>query len=238
MHGDKHPDVASRELRSFGRKRGRKISARQESLLRDLLPRVSVDLGSPAPRDLCTLFPTATSEVWLEIGFGGAEHMIAQARANPHVAVIGCEPFEEGVVKALAAIADGGLGNIRLHADDARPLLRWLPAASLARAFILFPDPWPKKRHAKRRLFSAPVLDELARVMRPGGELRFATDWGDYARHALYAAATQKSFSWAAASPADWRQRPPDWPQTRYETKAIAQGRRSYFFRFIRQAAE
>jgi len=229
--------MSERDLRSFGRKRGRKVSARQQSLLDDLLPRVSVDLTRPAPADLCALFGPATKEIWLEIGFGGAEHMIAQARANPHVGIIGCEPFEEGVVKALAVVADETLGNIRLHADDARPLLRWLPAGSLARVFILFPDPWPKTRHHKRRLFSAPFLDELARVVRPGGELRFATDWGHYARHALYASASQKSFAWTATAPADWRQRPFDWPQTRYETKGLAAGRPCYFFRFIRQAA-
>lgn len=223
------------ELRSFGRKRGRKISAHQQLLLRDVLPRVAIDLSCPAPPGLGF---GAVREIWLEIGFGGAEHMIAQARANPNVGIIGCEPFEEGVVKALAAIETQGLANVRLHADDARPLLRWLPTASLARVFILFPDPWPKARHKKRRLFSEPVLAELARVVRPGGELRFATDWGDYARHALYAVAREKSFSWLAASAVDWRHRPPDWPQTRYETKAIAEDRRRYFFRFIREGRE
>jgi tRNA (guanine-N7-)-methyltransferase len=223
--------VPTSELRSFGRRRGRKISARQEGLRDQLLPRVSVPIREAC--DLAALFPEAR-EIWLEIGFGGAEHLIWQAKANPDVGLIGCEPFEDGVVKALAAIEDGGLANVRVHPDDARPLLRWLPDASLGRAFILFPDPWPKKRHQKRRLFSADLLRELARAMKPGAELRLGTDIGDYARSSLLALRQVPAFRWLAESPADWRDRPPDWPQTRYEAKAIREGRRRYFFRFVR----
>lgn len=222
------------ELRSFGRRRGRKLSVRQERLLEDLLPRIAVDPTQPELTDLGQLFPKPVLAVWLEIGFGGAEHLVWQAKANPDVGLIGCEPFEEGLVKALTAIDEDGLGNVRLYGDDVRPLLRWLPAASLDRVFILFPDPWPKKRHQKRRLFSPALLQLLARVMKPRAELRLATDIGDYARTALLAVAQTPEFLWTAESPADWRVRPADWPATRYEAKAGREGRRSYFFRFVR----
>ena len=174
------------------------------------------------------------NKLWLEIGFGGAEHLIWQARHNPDVTLIGCEPFIDGVVKALSAIDQQGLTNIHLHADDARPLLRWLHPASLDRAFILFPDPWPKKKHVKRRLISKSLLDLLARAMKPGAELRIGTDIGDYARTLLAAFAVTPAFDWTATSPQDWRERPADWPPTRYEAKAIREGRPRYFFRFLR----
>lgn len=221
------------ELRSFGRRQGRKLSPRQARLLDGLLPRVAIDMTSPAPATGSALFnDAAIDDVWLEIGFGGAEHLIWQAENNPRVGLIGCEPFEDGVVKALAAIDDKQLGNVRLHADDARPLLRWLPEASIGRAFVLFPDPWPKKRHAKRRLVAPALLGLLARVLKPGAELRIATDIGDYARTMLIAFAAEPRFSWLAEGPGDWRTRPADWPQTRYEAKAAREGRRSYYLRF------
>jgi len=179
--------------------------------------------------------PGTVSQVWLEIGFGGAEHLVWQARHNPHVGLIGCEVFEDGVVKALAAIEDQALTNVRLCTWDARELLRWLPEGSLKRVFILFPDPWPKKRHVKRRLVSRALLDLLARAMAPGAELRIATDIGDYARTILLAAASHPGFLWQAAGPEDWRTRGPDWPETRYEAKAIDEGHRCYFLRFFRR---
>jgi tRNA (guanine-N7-)-methyltransferase len=230
-----HPHTA--EIRSFGRRRGRKLSARQDRLLAELLPKVAVDPTGSPPSDLTALFGSGTSAVWLEIGFGGAEHLIWQARAHPDVGIIGCEPFEEGVVKALAAIDEGGLGNIRLLGDDVRPLLRWLPERSISRVFILFPDPWPKKRHQKRRLFSPDLLRLLARVMVPGAELRLATDIGDYARTALLAVQGTPAFRWTVEEPADWRVRPADWPGTRYEAKAGREGRKCYFFRFVRTSS-
>lgn len=238
------------ELRSFGRRRGRKISARQSGLIAGLLPQVAIDLAVPAVAPLSSsLFPVgvpvdaaarhsapAITEVWLEIGFGGAEHLLWQAQANPGVGLIGCEPFEEGVVKALTGIEDGHLRNLRLHPDDARPLLRWLPAASIARAFVLFPDPWPKRKHVKRRLVNESLLAELARVMPPGAELRIATDIADYARTILIAIRAEGSFAWQASGPGDWRQRTPDWPATRYEAKALREGRVPAFLRFRRRA--
>jgi tRNA (guanine-N7-)-methyltransferase len=172
--------------------------------------------------------------VWLEIGFGGGEHLLWQARHNPNIGLIGCEPFEDGIVKVLGAVEQEELGNVRLYPDDARPLLRWLSGASLGRVFVLFPDPWPKKRQQKRRLVSEGTLRELARVMRPGAELRIATDIGSYVSWILQAAAEQGQFHWTAQCAADWRARGADWPETRYEQKALREGRRSAYFRFRR----
>ena len=212
-------------LRSFGRRRGRKLSPRQDTLLQELLPQLAFALDTPAPKDATQLFEADVSSVWLEIGFGGAEHLLWQAQANPQIGIIGAEPFEEGVVKALHGVETGALKNVRLHADDVRPLLAWLPAGCLSRAFVLFPDPWPKKRHAKRRLVSESLLSALARVIKPGGQLRLGTDIASYAAEMLLAVRGEGSFSWDAEGPSDWRDRPADWPQTRYEAKARREGR-------------
>ena len=243
-------DSQAFELRSFGRQRGRKPSPRQAQLFEHLLPQLAVDLSAPFNASLFApsgrlperesegaieRAPEGAKQLWLEIGFGGAEHLIWQAKNNPGVSLIGCEPFIDGVVKALSAIDEHALTNVRLHADDARPLLRWLAPASLDRAFILFPDPWPKKKHVKRRLVGKPLLDLLARAMKPGAELRIGTDIGDYARTLLLAFEATPAFRWMATSPQDWRQRPADWPPTRYEAKAIREGRQRYFLTFVRQ---
>ena len=224
------------ELRSFGRRRARTLNARQTGLVEGLLPTCRLDLSAqPVTADqLADRLMPGAREVWLEIGFGGGEHLIAQSSTHPDVAFIGCEPFIDGVVKVLSAIEERKLGNIRLHDDDARDVLRWLPDASIDRAFVLFPDPWPKAKHRKRRLVSGPTLALLARVMKPGAELRVATDIGDYARTILEAMAQQSAFRWTATRPADWRIQGDDWPETRYQQKAIREGRCSYFFRFER----
>ncbi|MBI1651280.1 tRNA (guanosine(46)-N7)-methyltransferase TrmB [Hyphomicrobium sulfonivorans] len=222
------------ELRSFGRRRGRALSARQQHLLDEVMPKLALPLAEPAPEPIGQLFPHAPQDVWLEIGFGGGEHLIWQAQANADVGLIGCEVFEEGVVKVLSAVDTLGLSNVRVSDEDARAVLRWLPPASLSRAFILFPDPWPKRKHVKRRLINPALLDELARAMRPGAELRIATDIGDYLRTILMAFRGRVDFRWLADSPEDWRVRGDDWPQTRYEAKAVREGRRRYFLRFRR----
>ncbi len=214
------------ELRSFGRRRGRKPSARQTALLSEDLPRLAFDPKNP---------PAGFKQTWLEIGFGGGEHLLWQARHNPDVALIGCEPFEDGVIKVLTAVTEDKLTNIRIHMDDVRQTLKSMAPASIDRAFILFPDPWPKRKHRKRRLVNSSLLKLLAGVMKPGAELRIGTDIGDYARTMLEAFATEPAFSWQASSPADWRVRPLDWPETRYEAKAFREGRRRYYFRFLRQ---
>lgn len=229
MTGDQH-DL---ELRSYGRRRGRKRSPRQEALLRDVLPKVAVDLAVSAD-ELFGVADGPARELWLEIGFGGGEHLIWQARENSSVTLIGCEPFEDGAVKVLDQIERDRIANIRLHVGDARDVLRWLPEASVARAFILFPDPWPKRKQQKRRLINAHLLSMLARVLQPRAQLRIGTDIGDYARSLLEAFEGEARFRWLAKGPSDWRLRPSDWPETRYESKAEREGRRRYYFRFER----
>ncbi len=213
------------ELRSFGRRRGRKPSPRQSALLREDLPRLTFNPATP---------PEGFKQTWLEIGFGGGEHLLWQARHNPDVALIGCEPFEDGVIKVLTAITAEDLTNIRLHMGDVREILRSAVPNSVNRAFILFPDPWPKRKHRKRRLVNSSLLILLANVMRPGAELRIGTDIGDYARTMLEAFALEPRFIWQAAGPDDWRIRPSDWPETRYEAKAVREGRKRYYLRFLR----
>ena len=227
----------AQELRSFGRRRGRKLSARQQHLLDAVLPRVALVPSQAPAGSLLDLFSVPVARTWLEIGFGGGEHLAWQARANPDVGLIGCEVFEDGVVKALSAIDEGGLGNVRLSTEDARSVLRRLPDASLDRVFILFPDPWPKKRHVKRRLINRALIDQLARAMQPGAELRIGTDIGDYLRTVMLSMRGHAAFDWQVQGPKDWRVRPTDWPQTRYEAKAGREGRGCYFLRFVRTAA-
>ena len=195
---------------------------------------MALPLDAHALQRVSKVFAPAVNQIWLEIGFGGGEHLIWQAAHNRDVGLIGCEPFEDGVVKVLDAIDTEGLANIRVHADDGRPLLRLLPEASVDRAFILFPDPWPKKRHHKRRLVSTETVAELARILRAGGEFRIATDIGEYACAILHAVLGHGGFCWTAIGPGDWGNRPSDWPTTRYEAKALREGRRCYYFRFRR----
>jgi tRNA (guanine-N7-)-methyltransferase len=217
--------------RLYGRRRGHKLRPGQRHLAETLLPALSFTL----PVDLPALFPRAVDAIWLEIGFGGGEHLAAQAEAHPEIGFIGCEVFENGIARLTTAISNRGLANIRLFPEDARPLLAALPANAIARAFILFPDPWPKVRHHKRRLVTAATLDQLARIMAPGAELRLATDDPDYLAWMLETATAHPAFQWTARTAADWRHRPEDWPPTRYEEKAIAAGRTPAFLRFERR---
>ncbi len=218
-------------LRSFGRRRGRKLSPRQSSLLTAGLERLHLDLSQPPGElGLACLFTDAVHEIWLEIGFGAGEHLIWQAGHGPHAGLIGAEPYVNGVVAALSAIETQQLqGRVRLHAGDVHPLLAWLPPASLSRAFMLFPDPWPKKRHRARRLFSAPLLGKMARILRPGAEFRFASDIADYAEAAIEHAHAHPGFELASVFTSVNRDAIPDWPITRYETKAGKAGRSSTF---------
>jgi tRNA (guanine-N7-)-methyltransferase len=211
-------------LRSYGRRRGRRPSARQAELLARLLPRVAVSLDQPAPARLADLFDAPVEDVWLEVGFGGGEHLLWQARHHPSVGIIGCEPFRDGIIKVLAAIDAEGLGNLRLYADDVRPLFAWLPQASVARAFVLFPDPWPKKRHHKRRLLTTATFALFAHILRPAGEVRIATDHAAYAAAILEALHHQGDFADLSGLTRE-AQRPDDWPATRYEEKARRAGR-------------
>ena len=160
-------------------------------------------------------------DVWLEIGFGAGEHLLWQARANPRIGLIGAEPYEGGVAKLLSKLAEAPQPNIRIHEGDARDIVEALPDACIGRVFILFPDPWPKTRHHKRRFVQSAMLDQLARVMKPGAELRFATDDGTYLVWALERLVAHAAFAWTAERASDWTSRPADWPPTRYEAKAI-----------------
>jgi tRNA (guanine-N7-)-methyltransferase len=189
----------------FGRRKGHKLHPRQARLIDTLLPQLAIDLKRPAPGDLAALFPVPVGEVHLEIGFGGGEAMIAQAQARPHTGLVGIEPFVNGMAKALAAIEDNKLRNIRLHFDDAVSLIAWLPAMSLARIDLVHPDPWPKRRHWKRRFVQDAMVAQLARILRPGGELRFVTDIADYAAWTLQRLARSSAFEWTARHADDWR---------------------------------
>lgn len=219
----------------YGRRHGHKLRAHQAELFETLLPKLNIDLPPEGETlQLTDHFDASFRETWLEIGYGGGEHLAAQAAANPDVGFIGCEFFLNGVAKMLAQIEAGDLKNIRLFRQDAKELLTQLPEASIARAFILFPDPWPKARHAKRRMVSAYTLHYLAHVMKPGAELRVATDIPDYCRWTLKHIRQNPAFEWQALAPDDWRQRPDDWPSTRYEAKALREGRRPVYLRFRR----
>ncbi len=172
--------------------------------------------------------------LWLEIGFGGGEHLAAQAAAHPQVGLIGCEPFLNGVVGALNHIRDGDLDNVRLYMGDALDVLDRLLPASLDRAFLLHPDPWPKARHARRRFVNPGPLDLLASRLKPGAELRIGTDHPVYLRWTLMQMAARRDFVWVAASSRDWSERPADWPPTRYEVKARAKGHEVWYLRYHR----
>ncbi len=218
----------------FGRRKGHPLRPRQAALFETLLPRIALDASKPAPADLRTLFPDARDDVRLEIGFGGAEHLIAQAKTNPRVGFIGSDAFINGVAKALVAIDDDKLANIRLHFGDASELLDWLPGAALARIDLLYPDPWPKRRHWKRRFIQDDSLPRLARILKNGGELRFATDIADYAAYALARVLRSPDFVWTAEVASDWRKPWTDFAGTRYEAKAIREGRTPAYFIFRR----
>ena len=222
--------------RVYGRRRGRPLRQGRRVLAESLLPRIAIILPDRGPLDPKRLFPASPQAVWLEIGFGAGEHLAAQAVAHPEVGLIGCEVFENGIARLLGEIAHQGLDNVRILADDARLLLDRLRPGSLGRVFILFPDPWPKARHHKRRLIAPATLDRLAHVMQPGAELRLATDDPGYLDWMLEHVTARPDFIWTARTPADWRERPPDWPATRYEEKARAAGRIPAFLRFVRRA--
>ena len=216
----------------FGRRKGHALKPRQAALFDTLLPRITLDLTKPAPADLRTLFAKPPDEVRLEIGFGGAEHLINQATTNPRIGFIGSDAFVNAIAKALAAIDDNKLGNIRLHFGDASALLDWLPAGALARIDLLYPDPWPKRRHWKRRFIQDDSLKRLARLLASGGELRFATDIAGYAAWALARVQRSKDFIWTAERADDWRKPWPDFSGTRYEAKAKRERRTPAYFIF------
>jgi tRNA (guanine-N7-)-methyltransferase len=228
---DEHP---RRQRILYGRRKGRRLRPGQARLVAEYLPQIEItEPPEPGFLNPCALFPPGLDDIWLEIGFGAGEHLLAQADSNPRVGFIGCEPFFNGVVQLLGGIHERGITNIRIYRDDARLLLARLPDSGVARAFVLFPDPWPKTRHHKRRMISKPVLDELARILKPGAELRIATDDPGYLDWILQRVIGHGGFDWLARRPVDWREKPDDWPDSRYEAKALQAGRPCAYLRFV-----
>jgi tRNA (guanine-N7-)-methyltransferase len=226
-------DGARRAGAFFGRRKGKKLRAGQADLFGTLLPRLRLDpaqdLSNPAG-----LFGREVDEVWLEIGFGGGEHLLARARANPGVGIIGCEPFVNGMAKMLAAIDAEGLDNIRLYDGDAGDMIAALPAACLSRVYLLYPDPWPKRRHNKRRFVSDERLAQIARIMKPGARFYFASDIDHYVGWTLVRLARSPHLRWQASCADDWRRPFEDWPGTRYEAKALREGRTPSYITALR----
>lgn len=227
------------DWRFHGRRHGRRLRAGMEQLLRDWLPVLQMTLP-PGDGEIVpdALFPGPVSDLWMEIGFGAGEHFAWQVEHNPEVGLIGCEPFMNGVASLMRHLE--GLGrdpaalNVRILADDVRPMLKRLAPGSFGRICVLFPDPWPKTRHAERRIIQNESVAQLRDLLRPGGELRLATDDMNYARWMLQRLTAHQGLRWLARRPGDWRDRPEDWPATRYENKAVAVGRRPAFLRFVR----
>lgn len=228
----------SPDKKFFGRRKGRKLTVKQASSLTGALKKAALKLGDAveSANDLLKIFDTDVDQVWLEIGFGAGEHLLWQAETNTRTGFIGAEPFVNGVASLLAALEGKGLSDrIRIHADDVLRVLEWLPDASISRAFMLFPDPWPKKRHRGRRLFSPDLADRLARILKDGGEFRFASDIADYAQAAIAIADAHPLLETTAIFTSATRDARPDWPATRYERKAILQGRPSTFLSVVRK---
>jgi len=218
----------------FGRRKGHKLRPHQAGLLETLLPRLALDLTAP-PGDLTGLFPVAVEAIRLEIGFGGGEYLVAEAQRQPRTGFIGVEPFVNGMAKALSAIAACQIGNIRLHHGDAADVIAWLPPAGLAGVDLVYPDPWPKRRHWKRRFVQDASLVGIARVLRPGGEFRFASDIPDYAAWTLERGLRSPDLSWTAERADDWRLPWPGFTVTRYEAKAKVAGRSPCYLIFRRR---
>jgi len=229
-----HPLNAAGEPRAFfGRRSGKRLHPGQGALYRDLLPELEIHLGD-GPLMPGELF-AGKQRVVIEIGYGGGEHLVRQAMQNPETGFIGCEVFSGGIAKLVQAVAAEGHENIRLFTDDALKLLLKLPDASLDGAYLLYPDPWPKMRHHKRRFVSPTTLAELARVLKPGSAFRFATDIEDYANWTLAHVLREPAFHFEAGAPGSWNVPYEGWEPTRYEQKARVEGRMtSFYFTFRR----
>jgi tRNA (guanine-N7-)-methyltransferase len=218
----------------FGRRKGHKLRLHQADLIEHLLPRLALDIASLAPPDLADLFDPPASDVRLEIGFGGGEHLIAEARALPNTGFIGCEPYVNGMAKILTQIEAHNIGNIRLFAGDAAELLAWAPQRSLERIDLIHPDPWPKRRHWKRRFVQDATVAAMARVLKPSGEFRFVSDITDYCAWTLTHLSRSPDFFWTAERACDWSLPWADFTMTRYGAKAEREGRRAAYLRFRR----
>lgn len=220
----------------YGRRRGKPLRPGRQKVLNRHWPELAITPETVAG-GAETVFGFSASALWLEIGFGAGEHLAAQAAAHPDIAFIGCEPFENGIARLVSFIEEQKLANIRILKDDAALLLRAMPPASVDRAFLLFPDPWPKRRHHKRRFVRAENMDLMARALKPGALWRIATDDMSYCRWILARMPQHPAFEWLVEGPDDWRRRAADWPETRYERKAIEQGRKPAYLTFRRREA-
>jgi tRNA (guanine-N7-)-methyltransferase len=218
----------------YGRRQGKPLSPRRAHLMATDFRSLAIDVDQPAPAGLASVFPHQPRTIVLEIGFGGGEHLVAGAKASPGTGFFGVEPFVNGMANAVAAIHDAGLANIRLFDGEALRILDWLPDRSLDRVDILYPDPWPKRRHWKRRVVSRENLDRLARVVKPGGTFRFASDIPAYVEWTLSLVLAHPAFGWEAKRADDWRKPFADWPGTRYEAKALAADRVPTYLTFPR----
>ena len=227
------PLIAERVL--YGR-RGRPLSAYQKELVATLLPSMEIKAASlDFDIDPKLFFSEPFDEIWFEVGFGSGEHLVWQATQNPRVGFIGCEPYLNGVARLLSKVDKKKLSNIRIFRDDAQLLMQLMKSASIARAFFLFPDPWPKARHKKRRILNTSVINQLSALLTNNAELRIATDDSNYKESILQQVLFSGKFDWLALQAKDWQGRSLDWPETRYEVKANNAGRRSAFFRFRRK---
>jgi tRNA (guanine-N7-)-methyltransferase len=231
-------DRADPPRRLYGRRHGKPLRAGRKALVENVLPNLLVDIpeqnGTLDPK---TLFPNKPRQVWLEVGFGKGEHLLWQATNHTDVGCIGVEPFVNGLASLIDEIDRDDISNIRLYDDDAALLLEGLQPGSLSRIFVLFPDPWPKSRHHKRRFIRPENIDLISAALAEGGELRIGTDHADYGNWIIRHMHQRADFEWMAQSPADWRTRPEDWPQTRYEAKGLREGRPSIYLRYRRLAS-
>ena len=230
-------DKAGRPRAFFGRRKGHALKPAQAALFETLLPSLTLDLDA-LPSDLRALFEGPVEAVRLEIGFGGGEHLVHEAQANPRTGFIGIEPFVNGMAKALAAIAARGLRNVRLYQGDAIDVIARLPQASLVRVDLIHPDPWPKRRHWKRRFVQDESVAAIARILQPGGEFRFVSDIPDYAAWTLVRLLRSPAFAWTAEWADDWRRPWPGFSGTRYQAKAHREGRAPCFLIFRRLNAD
>ena len=219
----------------FGRRHGKPLRNHQKNLFEDILPRLKIDVEKSAPQDLRTLFEAKVDAVRLEIGFGGGEHLHHETGRYPQTGFIGVEPFVNGMAKMLAALDGEPRSNLRLYDEDATAVLDWLPDASLSGIDLFYPDPWHKRRHWKRRFVSDANLDRFARILKPGGKFRFASDIGHYVNWTLQHCRRHPAFDWQAEGPSDWNDAYEGWPGTRYEAKAFREGRRAAYLTCIRR---
>jgi tRNA (guanine-N7-)-methyltransferase len=230
---DKPPPSRSTEA-FFGRRKGKPLREKQAEGLATLLPQLKLNLANPAPHRIESLYDFSVERMRLEIGFGGGEHLIHRAAENPSTGFIGVEPFVNSMAKLLTSVEEQGLRNIRLYDDDATQVLDWLPDASIDQIDLLYADPWPKRKHWKRRFVSQVNLERFHRVLKPGATFCFASDIDTYVNWTLIHCRDHGGFAWQAEQASDWLTPYAGWPGTRYENKARREGRSSAYLTFIK----